>query len=422
MQGRMLLLRKGFLFTTILSFIFIVILSSCKEEFTELGKSVIPDDEYLGFKRDTLIAVNAYTIQSPVYPTNKQDKNVFLGIINDPVIGKTKYSFMTEIQEPTDIFYKDLTSLDSAILKLVIRDRYGYNNVQQNYSVYRLSKTIESPDSIIYYNNEDPSPYYTEGSIISERTSRIGDTLFIKLKSNFVQALLDDVKDEEDLISGIYCKVDDHDLPIGSVFTIDLLSDTTSFINLHYQDSTELEQQIVKFPINTSGNHIEFTKHIREGYPINQYLLNDTTETDSLIFIQGMNGTDVKLRFKPLSEWIEKGPYAINDVKLIVKLDDNTANRFDAYDIPENLAIKEGKSIEYLSDITGYEGFDYAEYDKDNKRYVFKITEPFIKHITNADYEEYSLFIRLPNYASDPSRVVLQGGELEVFVTYTKLE
>lgn len=83
----------GIVTTALLS---LVLLSSCDRDFNEMGSGIVGDDHF-DFKPDTTATIRAYNLPTGVLQSNNLSLNS-LGIYNNPVFGKVKANFVTELE------------------------------------------------------------------------------------------------------------------------------------------------------------------------------------------------------------------------------------------------------------------------------------------------------------------------------------
>ncbi len=85
----------------------VTLFASCDKDFNEIGSDIVGDDHY-GFNRDSLsVTVKAYNQAFGAVQTNKNTSSSLnlpintLGYYNNPVFGKTKASFVTQLELAT---------------------------------------------------------------------------------------------------------------------------------------------------------------------------------------------------------------------------------------------------------------------------------------------------------------------------------
>ncbi len=73
-----------------------LLFSSCDQDFSEIGSGIV-DDDHFTFLPDTLSSVSAFTLATGVLQSNNLPLNS-LGIYNNPVFGKVKANFVTQLE------------------------------------------------------------------------------------------------------------------------------------------------------------------------------------------------------------------------------------------------------------------------------------------------------------------------------------
>ena len=74
----------------------LLLLSSCDQDFNEMGSGIVGDDHF-DFLPDTTATIRAYNVPTGVLQSNNLLLNS-LGIYNNPVFGKVKANFVTELE------------------------------------------------------------------------------------------------------------------------------------------------------------------------------------------------------------------------------------------------------------------------------------------------------------------------------------
>ena len=83
----------GIVSTVVLS---ALVLTSCDQEFDEIGSGVVNDDHF-AFLPDNSATVRAYTQETGVVQSNNLPLNT-LGYYENPIFGKVTASFVTELE------------------------------------------------------------------------------------------------------------------------------------------------------------------------------------------------------------------------------------------------------------------------------------------------------------------------------------
>lgn len=124
----------GFVTTIVFSVLF---LTSCDQEFNEMGSGIV-DDDHFAFLPDNSFAVRAYSLPVDILQSNNLPINS-LGIYNNPVFGKVKANFVTQVELATlnPVFETEKNQvLDSVVLTIpYFSTRIAGNSAD---AVYRL--------------------------------------------------------------------------------------------------------------------------------------------------------------------------------------------------------------------------------------------------------------------------------------------
>ncbi|MFO7829801.1 MAG: DUF4270 family protein [Bacteroidales bacterium] len=399
---------------------------SCEEEISPLGSNLLPESDKIEYDTTTAIGFNSYLLNNDAFSTKTLSKPS-IGHINDPFFGTTRSAFATRyLTTSLSIVFNDEIA-DSSVLYLVIDSTYGKLDKTDNYKVYQLNKPL-SPDST-YHSDQALDNFYDETNLISESSRYEGDTLVIKLNQSFSQFLIPPsdslhyyrtVEKFLEKYYGIAIVPEERD-GLGSLVSLDLFN-KESKLKLFYGGSDSLTFNY-RFSSSSGTNyHVNFSEytHDNEIGMINEYLQNDSTETDSLIAIQGLGGMTSKIILENYTDLLGDSKYSVINAELLIPVykDEN----FETFFPPKNLYF-------LFSDADGnfYQTDDYADgnffggfYNEDKGHYAFNISK-HIRNILNGDIEDPTLYIRMANNALYPHRVILKtGNDIKLKITYTK--
>ena len=108
-------MKFNFLFKTFFIAITLVLVASCDKDFNELGSDLVNDDHY-NFDIDSTKSISAYNQKVGPVETSNLPVNA-LGYNNSPIFGKTKASFVTQVELNTlNPTFKTHVSIDSVYL------------------------------------------------------------------------------------------------------------------------------------------------------------------------------------------------------------------------------------------------------------------------------------------------------------------
>lgn len=173
--------KKSILKSIISIFLLTLFFVSCDKDFNTIGSNII-DDNHFGFELDTLSSTVAFVQPTGVVQTNNLTINE-LGVYNNPVFGKTKANFVTQLtfaannENPkfdltlnptiesvilTVPYFSKKTSTDASGTGIYSLDSIYGDNKTVNLKVYESGYQIQdydastnAQDAQIYYNNQD---------------------------------------------------------------------------------------------------------------------------------------------------------------------------------------------------------------------------------------------------------------------------
>jgi hypothetical protein len=404
-----------FIFTT-LQFI------GCNNETTFLDTNML-DHDAITVRHDTSMTLSSYIIDKESILTGNSFATVsLLGNIVDPLFGNIRADFATQIQTTSlgQDFGEGATP-DSLILYLNVSDTYGENNKNQNIKVYQLNNDLDYNDD--YYSDTNRHTVYAQDDLISQETRFSGDSLIavsLSLETaNYLMSgdtMLNSLDYFYDYFQGIYCTTDTVDID-GALKTIDLNS-TDSKILLYYSN-LESDSLGYTFNISSSSGKFNHFTHYYSSTPIDEYLNNDTTSNDSIIYMQGLGGVSSSFNFKEIEDYIGNNQYSINKAELILPVIKD--DYFDIYSPPSRLLLymkNDEENLISINDLSYSSEVFNGYYNSDKSYYSFNISL-FFQQIINGEYDT-SLYLRMLNYGITPNRVALDPNKAKLKFIYTK--
>lgn len=408
-----------------------VFISSCEDEGL-IGLDMV-DGTANVHAIDTL-AMYAYTQLEDSVPTGNVNR-VALGLINDPVFGKSRSSFYTEVRlSDNNISLGENPVLDSVVLKLKYDGYYGDTLTRQTISVYELIEKLPE-DSIIYSNQTleyDPNPLAVQQFMPSPNDSIMVDSIIrsphlrIKLSQEFGERLVAQNDTETfdnnasfiDFLNGLYITIEGHD-EAGSISFFNVAHSLTT-LTLYYKNDDENEEKVIEeslieqFPINAfCKRYNRFENFDYEGaipYVQQQAIQGDTLLGDSLLFLQGLHGLRVKFSIPDLKEFSDnRGTISINKATLIIPVEESFVGKF--YPPPSRLLIfglDENEEFLQMTDSQLGGAIYGGDYDEAKARYEFNITR-HIQQIVTGEFPTENFIIRTTNPMENANRAVIRG-------------
>jgi len=418
------LLKQKFLFLLFLSdysknfkffIVFFVFLNifffSCKKEPNEVGLN-FKQNLVSSFKVDTLtIGVETIFIDS-----TRSDENSLqlLGSYFDPIFGYTEASFMTQFfLSKTNVNFGTNPIIDSILLCLDYQYYYGDTSLSHSVFVYELEKDIFY-DSI-YYSNLNPDIYTPNKICIGFKNfiPQPNDTaLIIKLENSFGEKILNleqssfiDNKEFIKRIKGIYVKV----LPnydFASIISFNLLSKRSKVI-LFYHNQEDVTVKSFTLVFSEECARINIFNHNYQ-----QSLLGPNLNNDTLLFLKGLSGSNVRIYFPTIKELKKYMPFAVVRADLILPIweDDYSTT----YKPPSRLFLmkKVNNTYNFLPDYNVSSSFFGGNMIEGLKEYRFNISR-YIQDLINKPYTDEYLELMIYENKISPHRVVLYNGNLK---------
>ncbi len=396
---------------------------------------------------------------SATYPLD----NLLIGKVADPVFGHTESRIYSQFKANTGI--PDFSSVDSFAVYLELPYNaagvYGDTTVEQKLNVYRLAEVI--PDETIYsdkrLNSETtplgslsflPKPNTRElqitqtkddtGKVTKSDTTYLASRIRIRLDDKFGKQILSldstNLTDFTTWLKGMEIRAEKE---TGCMLSFDLSNQTgkTSGLVVYYRKTGSATESVYTFPTAGIIKYANF-KHNVESAPIKPYI-NNRAKADSLLFVQGMAGPNVKLEFPYLQSL---GKIVINKAELeLTAVNDNT--KIEAFPAIEQLLLRtarftsirdlsldgayirsnNARPLDILTTSGGYVRTEIVDGSKLNKYYLNLTSH--LQLISQG--KEGTVIYLMPHFKEErASRVVLYGLKSPKYraklnLTYTKL-
>ncbi|MDX9696862.1 MAG: hypothetical protein RBT49_13815, partial [Bacteroidales bacterium] len=199
----------------------------------------------------------------------------------------------------------------------------------------------------------------------------------------------------------------------GQLFKVNTVSGN-SRIAVFYNDSLSASYYL------SNGNRFGTYKYNTAGSQLNNFLENPEAESDSLIYLQGLNGVHSKIILNNYIDWINVSKYSIIKAELIFPIYETGESQ--NYFYPDNLYLAQAETDSTFIttiDADNSKFFD-GTLDLTKKQYRFDISR-YMQNLLNGKETDSCMYIRINNYNSEPNRVVLKSGDnIKLKITYTK--
>lgn len=419
---------------------------SCTKEPSEIGLELQPQEDLLNVYFSDTTTIIAYTIKEDSLRSDEPGI-AFLGDLNDPVFGKTSAAFYAQTFLTIPEFdFGDSPVLDSVVLTLAYTgDYYGDTNTQFTAKVHELLEDIYYDSS--YFSNQSKQvsaspigqltfiPRPNDSIVIDsvEYAPQIRIPLSAETGMKFINASEEDLKDNTAFVKffkGIYVNVDPVNTTGGLIHFS--LTNANSRILVYFHQDTSSTQQIFRLVMPESGarynyyNHHGFEGSSPEFY--NQVINGDTATGQEKLYLQGLAGTKVRIKFPYIKDWYNNQEIAVNLAELVIS-DSDTASAFDSQKRLSLVGVRDGGAT-YMVVRDQLDGTDYFGGFEDDGDYRFRVTR-YIQGLLQENIEDEGLALIGYLPVQDPSRMVINGTSpaspiqagkrLKLKLTYTKL-
>jgi Domain of unknown function (DUF4270) len=282
--------------------------------------------------------------------------SLLLGKVNDPIFGLTDSRIYTVMALGTTSLPSIASTavLDSAFFDLVYAPSRinGDTLNQQSLGIYRVTETIT--DENIYSNHRlystestpigtktfKPNPYSSVISILKTDTTYYTPRVRVPINPTFAKQFLDTSKLStlSTWLNGFEIR---SETTTNTMLGFNFGAATTAkpnptAIRLYYKNAaSDTSSQILVIPVSTF--HFSNFKHDIASAPVKNFL-NNQAKGDSLLYIQGMAGPNVKIEFPYLTSLIKTGNIAINKAELEVTISKDS--KTDIYPAIDQLVLR----------------------------------------------------------------------------------
>lgn len=134
--------------------LFSVIFASCSDDLNTIGDNIRPDEDDIIVGIDTVtLTARTVSMEDSVYARTSYP---LLGEYSDPVFGKVKTDYMSELFCPANTKFKDnVISIDSVLVRLACYGFTGDSISPMGLSIYEVNKPLVAN----FFTNVDPKKY-----------------------------------------------------------------------------------------------------------------------------------------------------------------------------------------------------------------------------------------------------------------------
>ncbi len=437
----------------IAGFLIIFALFSCNKDPYEIGIDLLPPSDTLNVRTTDTCTVEAFSMRQDSVRTDKHG-SLILGSMLDPVFGKTTASFYTHVRlsDEAPDFGKNPV-LDSLVLVLFYNGYSGDTLTKQNVKVYEISDDLVY-DSV-HFSNQTLGTYPTLladqdfipniSDSIQIGTSKLAPHLRINLNNltNYLgnkilyapaSALLTNSSFVK-FVKGLYVTAS----PVnnkGAMLNFSITGNVSQLV-VYYHDGDDPANDSLKFNMLLNEScarflHIDHNGYLDASQDLKQQILNhDSLKGADKLFLQGMGGVKIKLKFPYFSAFGKGKAIVINDAILELKNYETDT----IYSPPPTLMLIRQDSagrIGYLIDQSEGTSYFGGTYNETTKSYYFRLTQHMQNILQKVYKSSFDLYIMVNSPIisfATPNRVILNGtkplvpgdnsGRFQLKITYT---
>lgn len=448
---------------------------SCTRVDDTLGQGLIPDNERMKLKIDTITGINAFLTLHDSFPTANLS-SAFIGSMQSPEFGTTRagavmqYLWVSGFDEDSDTRNFGIApKADSLVLYFSVSPTVfgGDTSVVSKFNIYEVKERIFKDSA--YFADHDISRTVDLSRVIGSFSHKGGDAIRLSMTGPNAEDLMRRLLDTTggayrsdslffNIFKGLYIAPADDSPANAAINTIEFVSSTgyfTSYMALYARNFTDNTATEVKDTLNiiysfanagvSSGSPIGAFNVFQHDYTGTQFQnhLNDTLTTSTPVelgYVQSLGGVTTYLRFtadfvRELKSKIT-APYssmAVNRAELQLPVTNPTPEVFNR--APNRLGsyVHYGPSFGGISDYafalerTYSLTLPYGGYLNHSRGVYMLNIASFIQHLANrAEIRDYTFTVG-PAFYEDLygfSEVELKTGvtptePLGVILTYT---
>lgn len=375
-------------------FLLLLLFSACKDEIDSIGLN-LQDGDLINATR-VEVPLTAYSMLDDSLITKNLLSNM-VGVISDPVLGKTSAGFCTQFELAGNTVSFGNATLDSVVLTLQYYGFFGDTLSPLTFQVFQLGEAL---DHTTYYNcDSDPVTVGTNlcassHSVYLRPTSSVVlDTMIttahlrLRLSNAFGQSLMRDYSNTSDFQSNF------HGLVVKALATNGVgclgyfsLSSAMSGLTLYFHNENGAMKYT--FPIGSNSDRYNFFVHdYSTGTPEMQLQVvgNDRTMGTQELYLQPTGGIKTHVSLSKLSDIFQDQKVIINKAELVLtNISEDDSYFFAPYNVALQVDNGDG-TYSYVPDDAIFTNTDYfgGIYNENSKEYRFRITNYVQKLVKN---------------------------------------
>lgn len=428
-------------------FLFAFLFISCDED-EELGYIVHPQENLLDVLFVDSIPITAHTIVEDSVRTDETILNM-IGSYADPVFGVTTTSMYAQFRLITSaVSFGTNPVCDSIVLSLSYKGNfYGDTSSPMTLNVFEIAEDFDIDNN--YYSNQRLGIYkndlanYTFIPKIKDSV-KVGNITYsphlrVKLKKSLGEKIIN-ASGSSDLANninflkffkGLYITTNKSSAG-GSIVYINSTASISRLTMYYHNDEDTLAYYFVINQNSARFNTFDHHKYSEATSVLQQQIAGDTALGDNELYLQGMSGLKIRLKFPQAldSSFYGNTPInriAINKAELVIEANSNIIDKYTPPSILSIVVINKDGTYSFLPDVAYGEAYFGGSYDSRTHEYRFNISKYLQNSLLNGEFNDKGLYIVVSGSAVNANRAIIYGpksieGKMRLEVIYTKLK
>ncbi|HNW90739.1 MAG TPA: DUF4270 domain-containing protein [Bacteroidales bacterium] len=424
-----------------LLFLFIYFITSCNKN-EELGLNIQPPEDIMGVNFIDTIPLIAYTVYEDSIRTDEVTYNL-IGSCADPIFGLTNAGAYSQFKlTTTAVNFGNNPVCDSVVLSLAYQGFYGDTSTTLTLNVFEISDDMDIDKN--YYSNDVLGVYKNNLANVSFKPNfkdsvQVGSTKYaphlrVKLKNSLGQKFINasgssDLADNTNFLKffkGLYISTKQVSSG-GAILYFNFLSSITKLSLYYHNDEDTAAYNFIIDATCARYNSFDHKNFSSADPLLKQQISGDTILGDSVLYVQAMAGTKIKIRFPDILGLNNLGKIAINKAELVLKVDENAIG---AYAPPEKLILSKinpDGTLSFLTDYAYGDAYYGGSYSSTTKEYRFNIGQHVQDALLKGSFDDKGLYLVVSGGAVKSNRAVLKGNKtsqdnLRLEIIYTKID
>lgn len=381
------------------TFLFIalsVMLASCDEDPVNIGKGLLPDEDFISIYSTDTVKVRAYTMYNANLVSSDSTKMIAGGIY-DAYFGDTHSDFVTQLRL-LDSLRKSVINIDSVFLRFIPSSISGDTAAVHYIRLYETGTELTDPD--VYYTGQDPDTIKFLGEYQMPVLKK--DSAYsVRLDNSVAQHLLRDTamfrpasKFYKEFFKGLYFGIRSETNPVLITLTA---ADNPLAITIYYHAADTIVRYYSFVATERAVNYNRFTHDRTTAEPEKLITHVNDLVLDTAVYLQTFYGIYTKLDLPSLEAFKGTARIAVNKARIIapVHIDGDT---YLEKDMPVQILVRyrnsEGKEVA-IPDLVHSLSYMDGTYNKDKKSYIFNITS-FVQEYLEGEIDNPSVELFFP--------------------------